>query len=82
MGILSLIGAKGLAYLGAALAAIVGIVTVYLRGISAGKTTAKVKQAEAYAETRKRADEANIVGDDPDMARRWLRERGQRGGGL
>lgn len=82
MGILSLIGAKGLAYLGAAIAAIAGIVTVYLRGVSAGKTTAKVKQAEAYAETRRKADEADIVGDSPNLAREWLREFHKRNGRL
>ena len=75
MGILSLIGAKGLAYLGAALAAVIGIVTVYLRGISAGKTTAKVKQAEAYAETRKKIDAETHLGDDPAVLRDLLRAR-------
>lgn len=28
--------------------------------------------------TRKRMDEADIVGDDPDAARRWLHERSKR----
>lgn len=32
--------------------------------------------AEKYAKTRKAIDDAeNIVGDDPDLARRWLSER-------
>lgn len=78
MGILSLIGAKGLAYLGAALAAIAGIVAVYLRGISAANTRQKLRRAEEYAETRRKADEADIVGDSPNLAREWLREFSKR----
>jgi hypothetical protein len=31
-----------------------------------------------YIKTREKIDEADIVGDDPDAARRWLRERGER----
>lgn len=74
MGILSLIGAKGLAYLGAALVAIAGIVAVYLRGGSDAKTRQKLRQANEYAETRRKADDADIVGDSPNLAREWLRE--------
>ena len=82
MGILSLIGAKGLAYLGAALAAVIGIVTVYLRGSADAKNRQKLKQAEEYAETRRKADEADIVGDSPNLAREWLREFHKRNGRL
>lgn len=33
--------------------------------------------AERYAKTRKEMDDADVVGSDPDAARRWLHERGQ-----
>ena len=35
------------------------------------------RQAD-YINTRSKIDEADIVGDDPDASRRWLRERGER----
>jgi hypothetical protein len=35
-------------------------------------------RAKDYIKTRKRIDEADIVGDDPDAARRWLHERSKR----
>jgi hypothetical protein len=37
--------------------------------------------AEAYVATRKEIDHAEIVGDDPAAARRWLRERDGAGDG-
>lgn len=33
------------------------------------------EETQAYIDTRKRIDEADIVGDDPAVARDWLRER-------
>lgn len=51
-------------------------------GRQKAKSEAAAKQAKDYAETRKRIDDADIIGDDPDLARRWLRERSKRGGTL
>lgn len=67
----------------AALAALLGL-GAYVRhdARSDERTKQKVKQAEAYAETRKKADEADIVGDSPNLAREWLREFHKRNGGL
>lgn len=45
------------------------------RAEAAVRTEAQLEGAEAYIETRERIDNAEIVGDDPDAARRWLRER-------
>lgn len=46
--------------------------TIWLVRADAKKDAA----AAQYIDTRKRMDEADIVGDDPDLARRWLSERG------
>lgn len=70
MGILELIGV--------ALASIVG---AFFYGRSKGKAKEKEKQNAEYIETRKRMDEIH-VGDDPAVARDWLRERGKSGGNL
>ena len=48
----------------------------------AGKREARMETAleaaERYAKTRKAMDDKEAaMGDDPDAARRWLRERGQ-----
>lgn len=43
------------------------------------KAEARAREAEAYRNTRKAIDDAtDDLGDDPDLARRWLRERAQR----
>lgn len=39
---------------------------------------AELNKATDYIKTRKRMDDADIVGDDPDAARRWLHERSKR----
>jgi len=55
--------------------ALVWRVTAFLRR----RKNAEIKQLNDYVETRKRIDEVDDVhGDDPDAARRWLHERGQR----
>jgi hypothetical protein len=51
----------------------------YRLGRKAVKTQTALEAAERYAETRKEMDDAqDVVGSDPDAARRWLREYGQR----
>jgi hypothetical protein len=60
-------------WLMAGAAALVALLVAWLKG--RGSVKAKIKQAEAYAETRKRIDDEATVGNDPAAARRWLRER-------
>ena len=48
------------------------------RGRKEAKAETALEAAERYAKTRKvMDDEEAAMGDDPDAARRWLRERGQ-----
>jgi hypothetical protein len=67
-----------LAALGALLLALLG---VYAAGRRDARQRAAQEADEAYRETRRRIDEVH-VGDDPDLARRFLSERGQRDGDL
>ena len=64
------------------LAAILGALGIYAKGRADANGKAAMKDAKEYRETRKRVDEAETVGNDPDAARRWLHERGKSGGGL
>lgn len=57
-------------WLAAASSVILAVLLAFWRGKARQKD-------EGYAETRKRMDEADL-GDDPDMARRFLHERGKR----
>jgi len=57
-------------WLAAAGAFVVALFAAYWNGKSKAKD-------EGYADTRKRMDEVGL-GNDPDAARRWLHERGQR----
>ena len=58
-------------------AALLAVLGIYLAGRNDARQKAKSAALQDYAETRKKADEADIVGDDPDLARRWLKERGE-----
>lgn len=64
-------------WLAAAGAFIVALLSIWFGGKKAGKNAAKAEELNEYIETRKRMDEADL-GDDPDMARRFLHERGER----
>lgn len=65
----------------ASLAALVGVALAVFgaRQQQAGQRKAQEKrqkeETQAYIDTRKRIDETDIVGDDPAVARDWLRER-------
>ena len=63
----------------AGLAAIVGLAAwAYRKGRKEARQETALEAAERYAKTRKEIDNAeDDVGDDPDAARRWLRERAQ-----
>ena len=63
-------------------AALLAVLGIYLAGRKDARQTAKSDALQDYAKTRKKADEAEIVGDDPDLARRWLHERSKRDGHL
>ena len=65
-------------WLAAAGAFIVALLSIWFGGKKAGKNAAKAEELNEYIETRKRMDEADHAGDDPDMARRFLHERGKR----
>jgi hypothetical protein len=60
-------------------AALLAVLGIYLAGRNDARQRAKSDALKDYAETRKKADEADIVGDNPDLARRWLHERSKRG---
>ena len=55
----------------------IALLSIWFGGKKAGKNAAKAEELNEYIETRNRMDEADL-GDDPDMARRFLHERGKR----
>ena len=57
-------------------AALLALLGIYVAGKRHARQRAKSEALQGYAETRKKADEADIV-DSPDLARRWLHERGK-----
>jgi len=70
--ILSAIIAKAIPYL----LGLMGLLGVYWRGKHNGVVKAHRDTLERYQKTRERMDDVE-AGDDPDAAKRWLRERGQ-----
>ena len=58
-------------------AALLALLGIYLAGKRHARQRAKSEGLQDYIETRKKADEADIV-DSPDLARSWLHERGKR----
>ena len=57
-------------------AVIMAVVVALFFGRRQGQKAERAKIDKAYRKTREKMDEV-VVGDDPDAARRWLRERGQ-----
>lgn len=57
-------------------ALIAAVAAALLVGRSQGRKAERAKAEAAYRETREKMDEV-VVGDDPAVARGWLRERGQ-----
>jgi hypothetical protein len=57
-------------------AAILALLGIYAAGKRHARQRAKSDGLQDYIETRKKADEADIV-DSPDLARSWLHERGK-----
>ncbi|MEN9763514.1 MAG: hypothetical protein RI906_3340 [Pseudomonadota bacterium] len=69
-------------WLGGAAALMLAFIVVWAAGRREGHQEARSKALRSYVDTRKRIDEADDLGDDPDIARRWLRERAKSGGDL
>ena len=67
-----------IAAVGAGLVGLVSLLVGKWLGKREGASVVRTERAEEYTDTRKRMDEADIVGDDPDAARRWLSERAKR----
>lgn len=65
MGLLETIGAV-----------VAAVFAALIWGRRSGRAAERAKMDAAYRKTREKMDEV-VVGDDPDAARRWLRERGQ-----
>lgn len=61
-------------WLAAAGAAVLAMVGVYLQGRKDAASRARTDELEGYKETREAIDDAEIHGDDPAAARRWLSE--------
>ena len=57
-------------------AVIMAVVAALFFGRRQGQKAERAKIDNAYRKTREKMDEV-VVGDDPDAARRGLRERGQ-----
>ncbi|WP_426032717.1 hypothetical protein [Cypionkella sp. TWP1-2-1b2] len=55
---------------------LMALVGLYLRGRHNGVVKAHRDTLERYQKTRKAMDDVE-AGDDPDAAKRWLRERGK-----
>lgn len=61
----------------AILAALLGALGLYAKGRADAKAKRDLRDLKTEIETRRRIDEADTVGNDPDAARSWLRERGK-----
>ena len=61
------------------IAAAIGLLAVFWAGGRNARLKAKAEAGERYAKNRREMDEAlETLGDDPDVLRDWLRDRGQR----
>ncbi|WP_128253933.1 hypothetical protein [Falsirhodobacter deserti] len=61
--------------LGGIVATLAAVVAAHRRGKAAERKQEPDKVALGYVDTRRRTDDADIVGDDPAAARNWLRNR-------
>jgi hypothetical protein len=65
--------------LGAAAGALLAVVAAWLAGKRSARQAAREEVLRGYQETRRRVDDAaGDLGDDPDVLREWLRERGRK----
>ena len=64
--------------LGAALGALAAVMAAWLAGKRSARQAARGEALRGYQETRRQMDDAiDDLGDDPDVLREWLRERGR-----
>lgn len=52
--------------------------TIGVLGIRMNWIDVRLEREREYRKIREKIDEAPVYGDDPDLARRWLRERAKR----
>lgn len=50
-------------------------VGAYVQGRRDAALRARTRNLTGYKDTRKQIDDADIIGDDPAIATRWLRQR-------
>lgn len=62
---------------GWAFAAVLAFLAVWGLAKRQARQETALAAAERYAKTRRKIDDADTLGNDPDAARRWLHERGQ-----
>lgn len=63
---------------GKILASIGGVLVAFMAGRKVASQKAKIDTLKAKDATRERIDHAEVTGDDPGAARRWLSERGRK----
>lgn len=57
---------------------VVALTASWFGGRKSAQTAAKVQEMKTYVDTRKRMDATETdLGDDPNVLRDWLRERGK-----
>ncbi len=59
-----------------------GIALVYYTGRRNERQRNSERALRDYQDTRRRIDDVEMDGNDPDLGRRWLRERGKSGRNL
>ena len=62
---------------GWALAGLMAFLAVWGLAKRDARRETALQAAERYAKTRRKIDDADTFGNDPDAARRWLHERGK-----
>jgi len=62
---------------GWALASLMAFLAVWGLAKRDARRETALQAAERYAKTRRKIDDADTFGNDPDAARRWLHERGK-----
>ena len=62
-------------YIAGLLGIIAGALGLYAKGRSDAKAKAETRDMREHIATREKIDEADIVGDDPSAAARWLQSR-------
>lgn len=69
-------------WLAGAVALVLAVLGAGVAGRREARQEARTEALEGYAKTRKDMDDADTLGDDVGLARRFLHERAKSGGGL